>query len=225
MTSPTVEYVTAQFPEGRVERVTRRRAMVGRVHKFVPPASRLRLRKAGERFGRWRKEPDGVGRIVDITSQMEVGEKLIVQRESDGEQLSIRILESLFIPDLGASPMIELLSAELVAEFGMDLLRDGGLYVCRFVDGTRTPSRHAYVKKTAPTWKGSARDWFVKSGGMTKLKEVYRFQVSRVRHHNIVGAHVIVDRTIYTHPSGESSYGGIPHFHTHNDIPGGVPCL
>lgn len=219
-----VEYVTAKFPEGRVERVTDRRTALDRLHRFVPPDSRVRLRKAGERYGRWRTERDGVGRALDIATRLPVGEKLVVQRESDKEQLSVRTLESLFIPDLGASPMIELLSAELVAEFGMDILRDGGLYVCRYVDGTTTPSHHAYISKSPP-WKGSARDWFVKTGGMTKLKEVYRFQVSRIKHHNVVGAHVIVDRTMYTHPHGESGYGGAQHFHTHQDCPGGVPCL
>ena len=109
-----IEYVTARFPENRKERVTKRRAMVDRLHTFIPPDSRMRLRLIGETFGRWRRERDGVARVLEILDRSEVGQKLVVQRESDREQLSVRQVETLFIPDLAAHPMIELLSAELV---------------------------------------------------------------------------------------------------------------
>jgi hypothetical protein len=165
-TDPMIDYVTARFPENRKERVTKRRAMVDRLHTFTPPDSRMRLRLVGETFGRWRRERDGVARVLEIVDRSEVGHKLVVQRESDREQLSVRQVETLFVPDLGAHPMIELLSAELVEEFSMNVLRDGGLYVCRYIDGTTTVSKHGYVRKTKPRWKGAARDWFVRTGGM-----------------------------------------------------------
>jgi len=130
-----IEYVTARFPENRKERVTKRRAMVDRLHTFIPPDSRMRLRLVGETFGRWRRERDGVAWVLEIVDRNEVGQKLVVQRESDREQLSVRQVETLFVPDLGAHPMIELLSAELVEEFSMNVLRDG-------VKGTQTTDPH-----------------------------------------------------------------------------------
>jgi hypothetical protein len=220
-----IEYITSLFPENRAPRTSTKRTALQRVHRFVPPGSQMRLREAGQEFGQWRREKDGVPRLIQRLEHLEVGPKIIVQRESDMEQLSIRTVESLFIPDLGANPTLELLSAELVDAFGMDTLRDGGLYVCRYIDGTHSVSRHGYVKKSLPAWKGSARDWFVRSGGMTTLWQVARFQVSRIQHHNVTNAHVIVDSSIYTHPGGWTGYRGAKHLHTHIDTPGGEPCL
>ena len=220
-----IEYVTARFPENRKERVTKRRAMVDRLHTFIPPDSRMRLRLVGESFGHWRRERDGVARVLEIVDRSEVGQKLVVQRESDREQLSVRQVETLFVRDLGAHPMIELLSAELVEEFSMEVLRDGGLYVCRYVDGTTTVSKHGYVKKTKPRWKGAARDWFVRTGGMDMLWKVARFQVQRIKARDIENAHVICENSIYTHPYGWTGYRGVTHYHTHLDVPGGVGCL
>lgn len=217
------EFVTARFPDGAVARTSNRANMRRRVHRFIPPGSEARLREAGEDFGAWRPEREIVPRILQRVDRMGVGPKLIVQRRRDMDQLSIREVAVLFVPDLGASPEIELLSAEIVDHFGMTLLRDGGLYVCRFVDGTTTVSKHGYVE-AGGGWKGTARDWFVKAGGMPKLEEVYRFSVARIKAHDWNGAHAIVNQTIYTHPSGEARYTGVQHFHLHNDVPRGVPC-
>jgi hypothetical protein len=71
-----IEYVTARFPENRKERVTKRRAMVDRLHTFIPPDSRIRLRLVGETFGRWRRERDGVARVLEIVDRSEVGQEL-----------------------------------------------------------------------------------------------------------------------------------------------------
>lgn len=215
------EFVTARFPEGAVPRTSDRASMLRRTRTFI--RGEARIREAGGGFGPYKPESLILGQVRRRVDEMGVGPKLIIQRRSDGEQLSIReVALPPKIPDLGAAPLLELLSWEVVQEFG-PILRDGGLYVCRFVDGTTTVSKHGHVDP-AGQWKGAARDWFVREGGMTKLKEVYRFQVGRIKHHNVVGAHVIVDRTIYTHPAGEAPYGGAQHFHTHEDIPVGVPC-
>ncbi len=224
------EWVTARFPEDTVERVTGRADAMERVDAFVRPSDRLRLRTAGRPFGRWLDEREGDRRFRDRSIAMPVGEKLIVQRESDREALSIRKVKPFVVPDLHAAPELEVLVAETYAEFGDPLLRDGGLWYCRFVDGTRTVSRHGY-RAADGSWLGAADDLFVTSGGMEKLEEVADFQARRIGEHGWTGAHVIVNRRIYTQPAGGGyvpaawdGYGGVPHYHSHVDVPQGVPC-
>ena len=71
------KYVAARFLENGKERVTKRRAMVDRLHTFIPPDSRMRLRLVGETFGRSRRERDGVSRVLEILDRSEVGQKLV----------------------------------------------------------------------------------------------------------------------------------------------------
>jgi len=221
------EFVTSRFPEGTMPRTSTRQAMLRRTRRFIlayaeTPRRLSRIREAGSDFGPWKSPADVIDQVSRRTAVMGVGPKLIIQRERDREQLSIReVLAELVVPDLGANPILELLSAEVVAEFGMGLLRDGGLYVCRYIDGTLEVSRHGFRTNE---WKGSARDWFVKSGGMPKLTEVAKFMISRVKVHDVDDAHVIYDDRIYTHPSGETAYGGARHYHAHEDCPGGWAC-
>lgn len=226
-----IEYVTARFPDNEIARVTGRTAAMNRVDQFVLTDDRLRLRRAGSRFGRWLSEREGDQRFRARSLSMPVGEKLIVQRESDDEQLSIRKVTRLVVPDLHAAPELELLVAETYEEFGDPLLRDGGLWYCRYVDGTTTVSRHGY-RAADGSWLGAADDTFVTSGGMEQLERVANFQASRIGAHGWTGAHVIVNRRIYTQPAGGGyvasawhAYGGAPHYHSHVDVPRGVPCL
>lgn len=219
----TTEFITARFPDGEMPKVQTREQMRDRVHGFIK--GRARIREAGGEFGPWRREGATVARILDRTDRMGVGPKLIVQRKSDNEQLSIReVWIKASIPELHANPHIEKSHGLTWARF--DDLRSGGVWLCRFVDGTHTVSKHGYLDDVPPeTWRGAAEDTFVTSGGMEHLEEVARFKVSLVKRGELVLATVIVNRTIWTAPSWEPRpYGGAQHFHVHEDAPGGHAC-
>jgi hypothetical protein len=221
------EFVTAKFPDAEVPRTQSRAQTRRRVHRFIPAGSKARIREAGGEFGPWRTERDAVQRLDDRMARMGVGPKLIVQRESDREQLSIReVAVGPAIPELGASPFIEQAHAVIYDEFGPQLLRSAGIWLCRYVDGTTTVSKHGYLDDIPPeTWRGAAEDLFVTSGGMTQLKKVARFTVDRAKSKAITLSTVIVDHSIFTAPDFvERPYGGDPHYHQHHDAPGGHPC-
>ena len=219
------EFITARFPDQEMPKTQTRRAARKRVHGFIPPGSRARIREAGGEFGTWRRELDAVERLDDRMARMGVGPKLIVQRESDMAQLSIReVSAEPLIPDLGINPHIEKSHALTYAEFND--LRSGGGFLCRFIDGTTTVSKHGWLDDDPPeTWKGAAEDTFVTSGGMEHLEEVARFKVRQAKSGVLVLANVIVNRTIYSAPSFDArSYTGEQHFHCHEDAPGGHAC-
>jgi len=215
-------FVTARFPEAAMPKTQDHRDMLRRVHDFVPPKSLARLREAGDRhgFGPWRSEGDVLDRVDRRTSRMGVGPKLIVQRETDREQLSIREIVALpRIPDLGAAPSLELIHAVVWAEFDV---RSGGLWLCRYIDGTMTVSRHGYL---SATWKGAAEDIFVLSGGMPQLERVAQFVVAKSKAGDLDAATVIVNQSIWTAPDfTKRVYTGQQHFHCHVDVVGGHPC-
>lgn len=219
------EFITARFPENEMPRTQTRAEARERVHLFVRQGERARIREAGGEFGPWRRERDAVERLDDRMAQMGVGPKLIVQREKDKAMLSIREVSlAPRIPDLGCSPHIEKSHALTYDRFND--LRSGGVFLCRFIDGTRTVSKHGYLDDVPPeTWRGAAEDTFVKSGGMEHLEEVARFKVALAKKGDLVLATVIVNRTIWTAPDwNPRSYGGVQHFHTHEDAPGGHAC-
>lgn len=226
---PTV-FVTARFPEGRVPRTSNRLAMLRRTRGFVfefadRPKRRSRLREIGEDFGPWRSPGDLMERVERRTAEMGVGPKLIIQREHDMEQLSIRELEvEPTSPDLGCHPDIEAIHYAVWAEFAGQV-RSGGRFVCRYIDGTLNVSRHGYLGNVPPPpWRGAAEDIFVTIGGMTNLKRVANFIVARTIAGDLKADHVIVDRRIWTAGSGWGPYGGNRHFHVHVDVAGGRPC-
>lgn len=219
------EFITARFPDAEMPRVQTRVEALGRVHDFIRPGEEARIREAGGEFGPWRAERDAVERLDNRMARMGVGPKLIIQRQRDKAQLSIReVSREPLIPDLACSPHIEKSHALTYAKF--DDLRSGGVFLCRFIDGTHTVSRHGYLDDTPPeTWRGAAEDTFVKSGGMEHLEEVARWKVARAKEGVLVLSNVIVNRTIYSAPSWDPrSYGGVQHFHVHEDAPGGHAC-
>ena len=215
------EFATARFPDAEAPHVQDQAGMRNRVRKFVRPGERARLRAAGGDFGPWREQAELVERLLERVERMGVGPKLIVQRQNDLEQLSIReVFAAPTIPELHANPHIEESHALTYAEFGD--LRSGGLWLCRFVDGTKTVSYHGFLTNE---WKGSAEDTFVTEGGMTHLEEVARFKVDRAKRGVLNLRTVIVNTSIYTAPDfNERTYGGQPHYHTHEDAPGGTAC-
>ena len=227
MVETRTEFITARFPDAAVPRTQSLAEARRRVHKFIPSGVRARIREIGGEFGPFHPEIEAVERLSDRMDRMGVGPKLIVQRESDMSQLSIReVAVGPLIPDLGANPHIEEAHAVIYDEFGPAMLRSGGLWLCRFIDGTHDVSRHGFLDDDPPiTWKGAAEDLFVTSGGMTQLKKVTRFTVDRAKSGVLTLSNIIVDRTIYSSPSFVArSYGGDQHFHQHHDAPGGHPC-
>jgi len=216
------EFVTARFPGAEMPKVQDRAEMRDRVRGFVRPGERARLREAGADFGPWRRQPELLDRILERVDRAGVGPKIIVQRENDREMLSIR--EVTLVPDLGANETIEEVHAAVFDEFDV---RSGGLWLCRFIDGTKTVSHHGY-RDPAGRWKGAAEDVFVNAGGMPALVDVAEFVVDRARRHVWSGEviEVIVDQSIWTAPDyRERVYGGLQHFHKHTGVAGGVPCL
>lgn len=216
------EFVTARFPEAEMPRVQSQRQMMQRVHRFVKPGTKARLRVAGDQtFGPWRRERDLADRIIDRVEKQGLGPKLIVQRQDDLEQLSIR--EVTAVPDLGAHPGVEQMHADVFDRFDV---RSGGLWLCRFVDGTTTVSKHGFVGvELGQNWKGAAEDIFVNSGGMPALVEVAMFVVKRARDGEYDLGNAIVDQSIFSAPTyAERVYGGRQHYHGHFDFPGGAAC-
>lgn len=220
------EFITALYPDASVPRTQTLAAARRRIHRFIPSLASARIREAGEGFGPWLPEGEAVDRLEHRMEKMGVGPKLIVQRESDRDQLSIReVAAEPLIPDLGCNPIIERSHALTYAEFPGDL-RSGGIYLCRFIDGTRTVSRHGYLKDAPNGWKGAAEDTFVTTGGMDLLEEVAQFKVRLARAGDLRLANVIVNRTIWSAPDfAPRSYTGDPHFHVHEDAPGGHACM
>jgi hypothetical protein len=217
------EFITARFPDREMPKTQTKREALQRVHGFIPAKTRARIREVGNKdgFGRWRSEKDTVGVLERRMDRMGVGPKLIVQRESNMDQLSIR--EVMFTPtvkDLGCNPHIEKSHALTYAEFGD--LRSGGIWYCRRIEGSDSVSKHGYQTRE---WKGSAEDTFVTKGGMSYLEEVARWKVSKAKSGLLVLNTVIVNRTIYSAPSfAPRSYGGAQHYHIHEDAPGGFAC-
>lgn len=219
------EFITARFPDAEMPRVQTQRQALRRIHEFVRMGEKARIREAGGDFGPWRHEIDAVERLETRMDRMGVGPKLIVQRQRDMAQFSIREVSAApAIPDLGCNPHIEKSHALTYARF--DDLRSGGVWLCRNVDGTNTVSKHGWLDDDTPeTWKGAAEDTFVKIGGMEHLEKVARFKVRSAKEGELVLATVIVNRTIYTAPAFEPRpYGGVQHFHIHEDAPGGHAC-
>ena len=143
--------------------------------------------------------------------------QLVVQRQSDMDMRAIRELAAL--PDLGGAEL-----RRIHAAVGLRYdVRPVDVWLCRYVDGTSTVSKHGYQ---ASTWKGTAEDIFVNSGGMSELVKVGQF---------------IVDQTEEGHPEGGDGDRGQRHWqpstgwqdlrgstalHVHTDIGGqfGVRC-
>ena len=152
-------------------------------------------------------------------SKMGVGPKLVVQRQRDRDMLSIREITN--EPDLGAAPAIEEIHHYV---WEGHPVRSGGLWLCRFIDGTFPPgsvSKHGFLTKD---WKGAAEDIFVTQGGMPALVDVAEDIVSRTKTGKLKAATVIVDKDIWTPSQGWHVYSGNQHFHVHVDVSGGSAC-
>lgn len=212
------EFITARFPDAEFVRTQTRAEAKERVHGFIRPGEMARIREAGQDFGPWRSEAEAVQRLDDRMSRMGVGPKLIVQRKNDELQLSIREVErEPPTPDLGNAPALEEIHWGLWEHF--DDLRSAGRWLCRFVDGTTSVSKHGYLSNK---WQGAAEDIF--PDNQQGLTDVAHFTISKTKAGVWKAATVIWLTRIWTPGGGERAYSGNPHFHNHIDVAGGHAC-
>lgn len=210
------EFILTDFPDGDIARTIERNELAERLRQFIPKGDKARIREIGSEWGTWRKESEAIQAVMDRVTRMGVGPRIVIQREDDRDMRAIR--EVTDIPNLGAAPALEAIHGVVWARYNV---RSGGLWLCRYVDGTRTVSKHGYQ---GSGWKGAAEDIFVNSGGMTELIKVARFIADQTRMHNLDAATVIVDNDIWEPSSGWRVYGGQRHYHVHVDVAGGGPC-
>jgi hypothetical protein len=217
------EFITARFPDREVVRQTDRQAMLRRTRDFLHPADEARFRVAGEsKYGRWRKTELVYDAVKAKTARSGVGPKIIIQRKSgDQDELSIReVMDRPSIPDLNAHPGIEKSHGLTYAKF-KGQLRSGGVWYCRRIDGSSQVSKHGY---RGQGWQGAAEDTFVTEGGMSLLTRVAEWKIEQTKHGTLSLATVICDDWIWTPGSGKRSYGGVRHYHIHEDCDGGMAC-
>jgi hypothetical protein len=151
---------------------------------------------------------------------MGVGPRLVIQREKDMEGMGIREVSR--TPNLGAAPKIEEIHAAVWQRFDV---RSGGLWLCRYIDGTNSVSRHGY-ESSNPSWKGGAEDIFPmgKDGGAAGLVKVAAFIIAETKAGRLDAENVIWLQRIWSPGAGERVYGGITHYHVHADVLGGSAC-
>lgn len=212
------EFITATVPGSQDVKTQTLAKVRDRVRKFIPPGSRARVREEGKDYGHWRKEADVVPSIIDRLEKMGVGPRLVVQREKDMEALGIREVSR--TPNLGAAPEVEEIHAAVWQRFDV---RSGGLWLCRYIDGTRTVSRHGYQSSS---WHGAAEDIFPmgKDGGASGLTRVAAFIINETKAGRLKAQNVIWLQRIWEPGTGEHVYGGITHYHVHADVAGGSAC-
>jgi len=217
------EFITARFPEQEVVRQTERAAMLRRARDFLGPADEARLRVAGvSKYGRWRDADAIYALVKERTARPDVGPKIVIQRKSGNQdELSIReVFDAPTIPDLNAHPGIEKSHALTYAKF-RGQLRSGGIWYCRRIDGSSQVSKHGY---RGERWQGAAEDTFVTEGGMALLTRVAEWKISQTKSGILTLQTVICDDWIWTPGSGKRSYGGVRHYHIHEDCSGGTAC-
>lgn len=184
---------------------------------------RYRLRHRGQDFGPWLIRPVARYRVRRRTARFDDDYRIFIQRSSDGKVLSIHKVEDLpDVPDLGCHPAIEEAYAALIRKYGKDSIRNGGIYYCRYVDGTHTVSRHGY---RSTTWRGAAGDIFSTPDTMTALYEKAKYLVGETKLRRLDLDAVIVGSAVWTKADGQwHPYYGAFHRHIHMEAHSGGPC-
>lgn len=220
-----IEYRTARWPENEMVRETDKAEAMNRLREFIGDANdRGRMRMKGREYtDRFRVRPVLLDRVEDRLQRIPFAEVIIVQREAgDRDQLSIRKLHpDPPLADLNANPLLEAAHAAVWTEFKGDV-RSGGAWLCRYIDGTHTVSRHGFWKPDPGGWKGSAEDVFVTEGGMPRQEAMANFVVKEFGNKGLIEC--ISNTRIWTPGSGWHSYGGHQHFHMHMGFAGGAAC-
>ena len=102
-------------------------------------------------------------------------------------------------------------------------VRSGGRFVCRYIDGTHTVSRHGFIDPHG-TWRGAAEDVFI-DGDMGDLVAMARAIVDAAEDGVLDLDTVIVNHMIWTSGTGVwHEYNGAVHYHVHVDKLAGVSC-
>jgi hypothetical protein len=223
----TIEYRTARWPEREMVRETTRPVALDRMREFlsagVPPdEGRMRTKGTSDWPARWIAKPQLMDRIEERSAAMPFGTVLLVQRENDREVMSLMKLERDVVADLGCQPQLEVMHAFVWEKYDV---RSGGRFLCRFIDGTHTVSRHGFWLpdgKGGWTWRGSAEDVFVTEGGMTMQEKMATDVVSEFKNKGLIEC--ISNRRIWTPSQGWHPYGGNPHYHMHAAFGGGIAC-
>jgi len=228
-----IKFVTATrrwpMPWGN-RKVQTREQMVDRMLAFTAVASRARIRDKGNfdvrRFGPWRLRKDIRSRVRNRTRNNGVGYEIFVQRGNDRRTLRIHKVEvDSPVPDLGCHPEIERAYAALVARFGRAGIVNGGIYVCRFVDGTRIVSKHGY-RDVSGAWRGAACDIFSDPDTMGALGDRANFLVAETRAGRLRLSRVIIGQSVWESFDGRwHFYTGAFHRHVHFEVAAGSPCM
>lgn len=187
-----------------------------------------RVRIGGENLGIKRDFAGAKKRVRALLKSKPQGTSIwMVAYRGTGERVATVSFRKVLLsttPDLGAHPEIEKIAGSVWSKFGANQVRSGGLYVCRYISGTRNVSRHGY---RGPDWKGAALDIFVENpDSMAHLWQVANWIVAETRAGRLNADTVICGNMIWSRYNNQwRSYGGVYHTHVHVDVPGGWPCM
>ena len=222
-----IEYVTEvrtwPLPWGHRKRQSRAE-MLERLDRFTSVGTKHRLRGRGGVFGPWTHRPLIRARVARRTHNFPVGYKAFIQRKRDRRTLSIHKVErETPIPELGCHHEIERAFGALIEKFGPAGIVNGGIYNCRFVDGTKIVSKHGY--KTSE-WKGAACDIFSDPDNMGALTDRAEFLVAETKAGRLHLDRVIVGQSVWESFDGRwHFYRGAFHRHVHFEVHAGGPCM
>jgi hypothetical protein len=221
---PQKRYLTQRYPESEKVKETGRRRALTRTKAFMTKkGGSIQLREPGEPYGPRLTAREALRRVAR-RSRIRHTFKAIIRRLSDGEEFSLRTInkESFPVPDLGCLHAIEVAHGWIWDHFP-GRVRSGGRFVCRYIDGTHTVSRHGFVDPRG-TWKGAAEDVFI-DGDMGDLVAMARAIVGAAEESVLDLDTVIVNRMIWTSGTGVwHEYNGAVHYHVHVDKLAGEPC-
>jgi len=201
--------------------------MLARVETFLKHSEKgMAYFRDKERQKKFRSAKVVYDRVRTLSEKAPVGRILRVERGEDKDQLAIVKLDRLAVPDLGCHPAIEKAHALLWKKFGEDKLRSAGRWYCRYVDGTKTVSRHGYLAKPPGTWKGAAEDVFGEGNlnSLAGLKTIADYLVSRTGAGVLTLDTVIYGDRVWRSTTGWGPYTGDFHSHVHFDVTAGRAC-
>ena len=235
----SAEYRVERWPDPGddfLEKILGRTAMLWRVARFTLRRGKVRLRRRLEgepssEWGPWLSRLEALTRVSRQTAAADIGDRLFVQRESDERQLRIWKVAAKEPatpepPDLGCAPALEAIHWSVWVKFGAERVRSGGRWLCRFVSGSSSVSRHGYKRDKAPSWKGAAEDIFGVGdlNTMDGLRRIAEHIVNETIAGRLKARTVIWGDRVWTKALGWQHYGGVFHRHVHVDVEGGEAC-
>lgn len=203
-----------------------REGMLNRLDVFMAESWFFKLRNRGGDFGPWLPRGIAKYRVRKRTAKQGDEYQIIIFRKRDKKSLKIHKIEvEPPAPEMGCNAEIEKAYGALYRQYGYGGINNGGVYYCRYVDGTRIVSRHGYV---GPGWKGAAGDVFSDPDNMDALYDRARFLVSETRAGRLRLDMIICGDDYWTSEDGMTTphyYRGIYHRHVHFQVNDGWPCI